>query len=59
MEAAKSRGATVANGQAAFVAGAAEAFRRLTGKAGPVDVLRQALATELGLAAADVAVVGD
>lgn len=59
MQAAKSRGGTVANGQAAFLAAAAEAFRRLTGAAGPVDVLREALASELGMAAADVAVVGD
>ena len=59
MEAAKGRGGTVANGQAAFLAGAAETFRRLTGRPGPQDVLREALASELGMAPADVAVVGD
>ena len=59
MDVASQRGATVANGQAAFLAGAAEALRRLTGKAGDAAVLREALAGELGVAAADVAVVGD
>ncbi|HET7685782.1 MAG TPA: shikimate dehydrogenase [Candidatus Limnocylindria bacterium] len=59
MRAAKERGGTVANGQAAFLAGAAEALRRLTGSAGAADVLREALAAELGVSATEVAIVGD
>lgn len=59
MEAATAQGATAANGQAAFLAGAAESIRRLTGKAGKADALREALAAELGVTTAEVAVVGD
>lgn len=59
MRAATERGGTVANGQAAFLAGAAEAQRRLTGTAGSADVLREALAAELGVATTEVAIVGD
>ncbi len=59
MAAARERGATIANGQAAFLAGAAESLRRLTGTPGDAAVLREALASELGVAAAEVAVVGD
>ncbi len=59
MDAAKGKGATVANGQVAFLAGAAETLRRLTGSTGDAEVLRAALGDHLGVAAADVAVVGD
>lgn len=59
MEAAAGRGATVANGQVAFVAGAAETLRRLTGTTGDVEVLRAALGEHLGVAPAGGAVVGD
>ena len=49
MAAAKERGGTVANGQAAFVAGCAQSVRLLTGTAPPLDALRAALAAETGV----------
>ena len=59
MEAAKGKGATVANGQLAFLAGVAETLRRLTGRTGDAERMRAALGEYLGVAASDVAVVGD
>ena len=59
MEAARGKGATVANGQLAFLAGVAETLRRLTGSTGDADAMRAALGDYLGVAASDVAVVGD
>ena len=55
----KERGGNVANGQAAFLASSAETFRRLTGASPAPEVMRQALAAELGPAAAAPPVVGD
>ncbi|HET7581596.1 MAG TPA: hypothetical protein VFL75_02430 [Candidatus Limnocylindria bacterium] len=59
MSDAQERGGTVANGQAAFLASSAATFRLVTGQAAPSEVMRQALANELGLAVERVAVVGD
>lgn len=55
----RERGGTVANGQAAFLAGAAVTYRLLVGSEPPAEVLRGALATELGLPEEGIAVVGD
>jgi shikimate dehydrogenase len=55
----QARGGTVANGQASFLAASAETFRLLTGQAAPADVMRAALAVELGLPEEGTAVVGD
>jgi shikimate dehydrogenase len=59
MRDAQERGGTVANGQAAFLGSSAATFRLLTGQPAPADVMRAALAQELGLAVEHVAVVGD
>jgi len=59
MRDAEARGGTVANGQASFLAGSAETFRLLTGRDAPTDVMRSALAVELGLPEEGIAVVGD
>jgi shikimate dehydrogenase len=59
MDAAKARGGTVANGQAAFLASTAATMKVLTGVAPSADVLRAALATELGVPEEGLAVVGD
>ena len=59
MEAAKARGGTVANGQGAFLASTAATMKVLAGAAPPVEVLRAALATELGVPEEGLAVVGD
>jgi shikimate dehydrogenase len=59
MEAAASRGGTVANGQAAFLASTAATLKLLTGAAPPADGLRAALADELGVPEEGLAVVGD
>jgi shikimate dehydrogenase len=56
---AEARGGTVANGQASFLAASAETFRLLTGRDAPTDVMRSALAVELGLPEEGIAVVGD
>lgn len=56
---AASRGGTVANGHASFLAASAETFRLLTGREAPADVMRAALAVELGLPEEGIAVVGD
>lgn len=53
------RGATVANGQVSFLASSAATFRLLTGDEAPADVMRAALATDLGLPEEGIAVVGD
>ena len=60
MVAASAQDGTVANGQASFLRASAETFRLLTGKEAPVDAMRQALATALGLPEEGIApVVGD
>lgn len=59
MSAARERGGTVANGQGAFLAGAAETVRLLTGSMPPADALRGALADALGVPLEGLAVVGD
>ena len=59
MRDAEARGGMVANGQASFLAASAETFRLLTGRDAPTDVMRSALAVELGLPEEGVAVVGD
>ena len=59
MEAAKARGGTVANGQAAFLASTAATLKVLTGSVPPADALRAALADELGVPEEGLAVVGD
>jgi shikimate dehydrogenase len=59
MDAVRTRGGTVANGQAAFLTGQAVAFKAWTGIEAPADVLRGALAAHLGLPEEGLAVVGD
>ncbi len=59
MREAAERGATVANGQASFLASSAATFRLLTGTEAPPDVMRTALAIDLGLPEEGIAVVGD
>lgn len=59
MRDAQDRGGTVANGQASFLGSSAATFRLLTGQSAPADVMRAALADELGVAVEHVAVVGD
>ncbi|MGZ8563786.1 MAG: shikimate dehydrogenase family protein [Candidatus Limnocylindria bacterium] len=59
MREAQARGGTTANGQAAFLAGSADTFMLLTGQAAPAEVMRAALAVELGLPEEGIAVVGD
>jgi shikimate dehydrogenase len=53
------RGGTVANGQGTFLASSAETFTLLTRRDAPADVMRAALAAELGLPEETIAVVGD
>ncbi len=59
MNDAQARGGTVANGQASFLSAAAKTFRLLTGQDPPTEVMRSALAAELGLPEEGIAVVGD
>ena len=59
MNDAQARGGTVANGQASFLSASAETFRLLTGQDVPAEVMRSALAAELGLPEEGIAVVGD
>lgn len=59
MDEAERRGGTVANGQTAFLASSAASFKLWTGREAPMDVMRSALAEELGLPEEAVAVVGD
>ena len=59
MRDARERGGTVANGQVSFLAASAVTFTLVTGEKAPAEVMRQALANELGLAVEHVAVVGD
>jgi len=59
MRDAQGRGGTVANGQASFLGSSAATFRLLTGQSAPAEVMRAALADELGVAVEHVAVVGD
>ena len=56
---AQAQGGTVANGQGAFLAATAETLRLLTGEAPSAEILRSALATELGVPEEGLAVVGD
>ena len=59
MAEAKARGGTVANGQGSFLASSAATFLLLTGQEPPPEVMRTALAAELGLPEEGIAVVGD
>ncbi|MCA1572742.1 MAG: hypothetical protein LC798_21100 [Chloroflexi bacterium] len=59
MEQAEAQGGTVANGQAAFLRASSETIRLLTGRTPAPEVLRAALATELGVPEETLAVVGD
>jgi shikimate dehydrogenase len=59
MSAARERGGTVANGQPAFLEGCATTVKLFAGQAPPADVLRTALADELGVPDEALAVVGD
>jgi shikimate dehydrogenase len=59
MRDAQERGGIVANGQGSFLAASAETFELLTGHDAPGEVMRSALATELGLPEEGIAVVGD
>ena len=59
MRDAQAQGGTVANGHAAFLAASAETFQLLAGQPPPADVMRAALAVELGLPEEGIAVVGD
>jgi shikimate dehydrogenase len=56
---AEARGGTVANGQASFLAASAATFRLVTGGDPTAEVMRAALAAELGLPEEGIAVVGD
>ena len=59
MRHAEARGGTVANGQLSFLASSAATFKLVTGQEAPADVMRSALAADLGLPVDRVAVVGD
>jgi shikimate 5-dehydrogenase len=59
MRDAEARGGTVANGQLAFLASSAATFKLVTGQEAPAEVMRSALASDLGLPVDRVAVVGD
>ncbi len=59
MRDAQAKGGTVANGHASFLAGSAVTYELLTGQPAPGDVMRAALAVELGLPEEGIAVVGD
>lgn len=59
MEVAAARGGTVASGQGAFLASTAATLKVLTGAAVPAEVLRAAMAEELGVPEEGLAVVGD
>jgi shikimate dehydrogenase len=55
----RARGGTAANGRGSFLAALAVTFRLLTEGEAPLDVMRAALADELGAPDDSVAVVGD
>jgi shikimate 5-dehydrogenase len=55
----KEHGGTAANGRTSFLRASAVTFRLLTGQEAPADVMRQALAAELGLPDEGASVVGD
>ncbi|MCV0403035.1 MAG: hypothetical protein K5924_04900 [Chloroflexi bacterium] len=59
MEQARATGGTVASGQAAFLRASSESVRLLSGSVPAADVLRSALAAELGVPEEALAVVGD
>jgi shikimate dehydrogenase len=59
MRAVQERGGTVANGQLSFLASSAATFKLITAEEAPAEVMRTALATELGVPEEHVAVVGD
>ena len=56
---AQARGGSVANGQASFLSASGKTFQLLTGQDPPLEVMRSALAAELGLPEEGIAVVGD
>jgi shikimate dehydrogenase len=56
---AEARGGTVANGQASFLAASGATFRLVTGQDPTTEVMRAALAAELGLPEEGIDVVGD
>jgi shikimate dehydrogenase len=56
---AQARGGNVANGQASFLSASAQTFQLLTEHDPPLEVMRSALAAELGLPEEGIAVVGD
>jgi shikimate dehydrogenase len=55
----RAREGTVANGQAAFLAGTSATYRLLIGQEAPADAMRAALSAELGAPEEGAAVVGD
>jgi len=55
----RAREGTVANGQAAFLAGTSVTYRLLIGQEAPADAMRAALSAELGAPEEGAAVVGD
>ena len=59
MERAVAEGGSAANGQAAFLASTSVTVRLLTGTSPSIEVLRSALAAELGVPDEGLAVVGD
>ena len=59
MRAAGERAGSVANGQLSFLASSAATFKLVSGEEAPAEVMRAALATELGVPEEHVAVVGD
>ena len=60
MEEVRARGGMVANGQASFLAGSSATFELIAGRDAPEEVMRSALAAELGLPEEGIAaVVGD
>ncbi|MDQ3880269.1 MAG: shikimate dehydrogenase [Chloroflexota bacterium] len=59
MDEAEQRGGVVANGQTAFLTSSAASFRLWTGRDAPLDAMRTALATELGLPDEAITVAGD
>ena len=59
MDEAERRGGVVANGQTAFLTSSALSFRLWTGREAPMEVMRAALAEELGLPEEAIAVAGD
>jgi hypothetical protein len=59
MDEAQARGGTVANGQGAFLASTGATVKLLTGSSPASAGLRAALASELGVPAEAIAILGD